>query len=95
MKSWRKIPDRNTAALINKVQSEAIYNKEKPRHDQLTFLTAKEYLQQNQPKVVFIGLGETDDYAHDGRYDLYLQQAHKVDGMVEELWHWVQTTAGL
>ena len=39
------------------------------------YITATEYLQQNQPKVVFIGLGETDDYAHGGRYDLYLQQA--------------------
>ena len=81
-------------ALINKVQSEAIYNKKSTRYDQLTFLTAREYVQQHQPKVVFIGLGETDDFAHDGRYDLYLQQANKVDGMVEELWHWVQTTAG-
>jgi hypothetical protein len=86
-------PGSDHVALINKVQSEAIYNKEKLRHDQLTFVTATEYLQQNQPKVAFIGLGETDDYAHDGRYDLYLQQAHKVDGMVEELWHWIQTTA--
>jgi arylsulfatase A-like enzyme len=81
-------------ALINKVQSEAVYDKKSTRYDQLTFLAAREYVQQHQPKVVFIGLGETDDFAHDGRYDLYLRQAHKVDGMVEELWHWVQTTAG-
>jgi hypothetical protein len=87
-------PGSDHAALINKVQSEAIYDKEKLRDDQLTFITATEYLQQNQPKVVFIGLGETDDYAHDGRYDLYLQQAHKVDAMVQELWHWIQTTTG-
>jgi len=80
--------------LINKVQSEIIYDKERPRYDQLTFLTAKEYLQQNHPKVLFLGLGETDDYAHDRRYDLYLQQANKVDGMLAELWHWVQTTPG-
>ncbi|HKO82413.1 MAG TPA: alkaline phosphatase family protein [Chitinophagaceae bacterium] len=81
-------------AIINKVQSEAIYNKGGTRHDQLTFLTAKEYIQQHRPKVMFLGLGETDEYAHGGRYDLYLEQANKIDRMLAELWHWVQTTPG-
>lgn len=80
--------------LINRVQEEAIQNKGGVRHDQLTFLTAKAYIQQHQPKVVFLGLGETDEYAHAGRYDLYLEQANKVDRMLAELWHWVQTTPG-
>lgn len=80
--------------LINKVQTEAVYNKGGSRHDQLTFLTAKEYIQQYQPKVMFLGLGETDEYAHGGRYDLYLEQANKIDRMLAELWHWVQTTPG-
>ena len=80
--------------LINKVQSEAIYNKGGTRQDQLTFLTAKEYIQQHRPKIMFLGLGETDEYAHSGRYDLYLEQANKVDRMLAELWHWVQTTPG-
>ena len=80
--------------LINRVQEEAITNKGGVRHDQLTFLTAKAYMQQHLPKVVFLGLGETDEYAHAGRYDLYLEQANKVDRMLAELWHWVQTTPG-
>ena len=41
-----------------------------------------------------MGRGETDEYAHDGRYDLYLQQASQVDRMIADLWHWVQTTPG-
>ena len=81
-------------SLINKVQSDAVYNKGGTRQDLLTFLTAKEYIQQHQPKVMFLGLGETDEYAHSGRYDLYLEQANKVDRMLAELWHWVQTTPG-
>ena len=80
--------------LLNKVQTEAMYNKGSARHDQLTFLTAKEYMQQHRPKVLFLGLGETDEYAHGGRYDLYLEQANKIDRMLAELWHWVQTTPG-
>jgi predicted AlkP superfamily pyrophosphatase or phosphodiesterase len=78
--------------MIDKVQTEAVNEKSGTRYDQLTFLTAKEYLQKNKPKVLFLGLGETDEYAHHGRYDLYLQQANKVDKMLEELWHWVQSS---
>lgn len=79
--------------LINGVQQE-VKDKQATRHDQLTFACAKEYVQLHQPKILFLGLGETDEFAHDGRYDLYLQQANAVDRMIAELWHWVQTTPG-
>ncbi len=80
--------------LINTVQRESVIDKKSTRYDQLTFIAAKEYLQHNRPRVFCLGLGETDEYAHDGRYDLYLQQATQVDRMIAELWHWVQTTPG-
>lgn len=82
-----------TQEIINGVQQE-VKDKQATRHDQLTFACAKEYLQAHQPKLFFLGLGETDEFAHDGRYDLYLQQANAVDRMIAELWHWVQTTPG-
>lgn len=80
--------------IINTVQTEAVYDKRATRYDQLTYLTAKEYIQHYRPRVVYLGLGETDEFAHEGRYDLYLQQASQVDKMIAELWHWVQTTPG-
>lgn len=80
--------------LINEIQNTAINQKSGTRYDQLTILTAKEYLSKEQPKLVFIGLGETDEYAHAGRYDLYLEQANKIDRMIADLWHWIQTTPG-
>ena len=80
--------------MINKVQDEAVYDKTATRYDELTFLTAKEYIREHQPKVVYLGFGETDELGHQGRYDLYLEQANKVDKMIAELWHWVQTTPG-
>ena len=46
--------------LINAVQTTAVQTKGETRYDQLTFLTAKEYIQKQQPKVVYIGLGETE-----------------------------------
>jgi hypothetical protein len=80
--------------MINSVQTDAVYSKGQTRYDQLTFLTAREYLQQHRPKVVYLAFGETDEYAHQGRYDLYLEQANKIDRMIAELWLWVQTTPG-
>lgn len=79
--------------VINEVQQE-VTDKQATRYDQLTFASAKEYLLAHKPKLFFLGLGETDEFAHDGRYDLYLQQANAVDRMIAELWHWVQTTPG-
>jgi len=76
--------------LINQVQQNVI-NKGHTRYDQLTYASAKTYIEQQHPKVVFIGLGETDEFAHQGRYDQYLQKAHQVDQMIAELWYYVQT----
>ena len=80
--------------LIRKVSDQAFAEKTATRHDQLTFLTAKEYIRKGTPRVVFLGLGETDEAAHAGRYDTYLQKATEADRMIAELWHWVQTTPG-
>jgi arylsulfatase A-like enzyme len=57
----------------------------------LTWLSAREYINQHKPRVVFLGLGETDDFAHSGRYDLYLQQATLFDKIISDLWYYIQT----
>jgi len=77
--------------LINASQN-GVLHKKNTRYDMLTFLTAREYIEHNHPKVVLIGFGETDEFAHAGRYDLYLQQATNVDRMISELWYYVQTS---
>lgn len=76
--------------LVNDVQDK-VEQKYKTRYDLLTFFTAKEYIKQHHPRVVFLGLGETDEFAHHGQYDLYLQQIAAVDKMIAELWYYVQT----
>jgi Metalloenzyme superfamily len=76
--------------LINQVQ-ENVANKTHTRYDLLTYSSAKNYIEKNHPKVVFLGLGETDEFAHQGRYDQYLQKAHQFDQMIAELWYYVQT----
>ena len=45
---------------------------------------------KNQPRVMFVGYGETDNWAHQGRYDLVLHAAHSFDQFVKELWNTMQ-----
>ncbi len=74
----------------NTVQNN-VQKKGHTRYDELTFLNAMEYIKLNKPHVAFIGLGETDEFAHAKRYDLYLNQAGKLDRMLESLWYYIQT----
>jgi len=76
--------------VINEVESN-IAHKKNTRHDMLTYISAKEYINVHHPKILFLGFGETDEFAHEGRYDLYLQQASNIDRMISELWYFVQT----
>ena len=90
---YESIQDENTDTafqLIDKVQDN-VQHKSHTRYDQLTFLNAREYIEQHHPKIVFIGLGETDEFAHEGHYDKYLQQASSIDKMISDLWYYVQT----
>jgi hypothetical protein len=76
--------------IINKIQ-ENVVHKSNTRFDWLTYFTAREYVEKYHPRIVFIGLGETDEFAHQGRYDLYLQQASAIDKMIGDLWYYTQT----
>jgi phosphopentomutase/2,3-bisphosphoglycerate-independent phosphoglycerate mutase family metalloenzyme len=52
---------------------------------------ALESLRSRHPRVLYVMLGETDEWAHDGRYDLYLDAAFRSDRFVERLWHALQS----
>ncbi|MEZ4828629.1 MAG: alkaline phosphatase family protein [Bacteroidia bacterium] len=61
------------------------------RYDAFTHHFAKEYIQKNAPRLVYIAYGETDDFAHDGAYDEYLKAAHRTDGFIADIWNYVQS----
>jgi hypothetical protein len=48
-------------------------------------------LLEGKPRALFVGYGETDDFAHKGRYDLTLDAAHAIDRYVAELWRRAQS----
>jgi hypothetical protein len=61
------------------------------RHDAYTFRFAMDHLRRARPRVVYLALGETDDWAHDGRYDRVLETYNRTDAYLRELWNWLQS----
>ena len=49
-----------------------------------------DYVRSAKPRVLFVGYGETDNWAHQGRYDLVLESAHRTDAFIKELWDTMQ-----
>lgn len=58
--------------------------------DVFTMEAARSALERRKPRVLFIGLGETDEWGHGRRYDLYLDAAHKADRFLADIWERVQ-----
>jgi hypothetical protein len=59
--------------------------------DSFTYQFAKEYLHRYHPRFSFIGFDETDDYAHEGNYEAYLNTANTLDTYMQDLWNFVQS----
>lgn len=59
--------------------------------DVVSHRAAVEHLMKYKPRVLYIGLGETDEWAHARRYDLYLQAAQRSDQYLRELWELLQS----
>jgi hypothetical protein len=60
-------------------------------HDSFLIHAVADHVRRKRPRLMFIGFGETDEWAHAGRYDRYLNAAHQVDDYVRRLWELVQS----
>ena len=58
--------------------------------DSFVHVALREHLKAHHPRVLFVGYGDTDLWAHVGRYDLVLYTAHRFDRYVGELWRQLQ-----
>jgi hypothetical protein len=58
--------------------------------DSFSHADLRDYLQTHSPRALFVGYGGTDDWAHEGKYDLVLQAAHQDDQRIAELWNTMQ-----
>jgi hypothetical protein len=75
--------------LLNELKQ--LMNPSGERMDVFSFYYAFEYLKRERPRVLYIGLDETDQHGHGGRYDKYLMAANRTDQMIRTLWDWLQS----
>jgi hypothetical protein len=76
--------------LLNTVAEQLFHQWAGVRFDVFTALGAIEEIRTYQPRVLFVALGETDDWAHEGHYDRYLTAAHQNDEFIRMLWDTTQ-----
>ena len=85
-----ELPDNPRIQLLNQMKRELYRQWGGEPFDPLTFHTALEYLKVKKPRLLFLSLGETDEWGHAGRYDEYLRSARAFDTHLQELWETVQ-----
>lgn len=83
------ITDEETA-FLNQVRSNTVGPDSSVRHDYLTFKFALSHLKKYHSRAMFISFGETDDWAHQGQYEKYLDSWHNTDNFLKELWTFLQ-----
>lgn len=60
--------------------------------DVFTHFAAMEYLSSKKPKVLLIGYGNADEWAHAGKYKSYLDATNQADKWIEHIWNYLQST---
>lgn len=77
-------------ALINRMKMEGIVWESEPL-DTFPFHTAMNYLQRHKPRLLYLSLGEADEWAHSGKYEPYLRSINRFDSWLKELWDTLQS----
>lgn len=79
--------------VLDQIEDESPRHWEGVRFDVYTFHYALEAMKTRHPKLIYIAFGETDDFAHEGRYDQYLKSARRTDDFIRRLWEYTQQDA--
>lgn len=63
------------------------------RYDHYTWQFALDHLVRHQPRALWIGLDETDDWSHNRNYIRVVEYLHRFDGWLKALWEMLQARA--
>ena len=77
--------------LMNRLYRTTTQFDDEDVYDSFMQVSLLDSFRTQHPRVLFVGYGETDNWAHQGRYDLLLHAAHDFDGFVKELWNTLQS----
>ena len=78
-------------AFLGDLQFQIMALWEEGRSDAVTFNIALEYLRTQRPRLLYIALDESDDWAHARRYDRLLDYLNVVDGYLRRLWRTLES----
>lgn len=78
-------------AMMNAVRANSPRVWEDEAYDAPVFESAMEYVRVKKPRVLFLSLGDTDEWAHAGNYGEYVETIHRVDGYLKRLWDQLQS----
>jgi hypothetical protein len=77
--------------LVQQIQKDTIQIWYDMSFDAFYFHAANEYIKEKQPRLIWLALSETDEWAHGGNYEHYLQAANNADRYIGKLWNTVQS----
>ena len=84
------VPDAGLRRL-SAAQFDTVPPWESARYDTYTWQFAMDHLQRHQPRVLWIGLDETDDWSHNRHYVRVVEYLHRFDGWLAGLWRTLQS----
>jgi hypothetical protein len=76
---------------LSEIQHDIVSLWPEGRSDAVNFGMSVEFLQKFKPRVLYIAFGEADDWAHQRRYDRYLDYTHVFDSFLKRLWTLLQS----
>lgn len=77
--------------IINRLKAETTHYWDNEAFDSFPFQTALEHLKSAKPRLLYLSLGETDEWGHAGHYKHYLTAARRVDDYLKTLWETAQS----
>lgn len=81
--------DRETA-LLSRIQTQTLSPWNGVRFDYYTTRFAQAHLRKHRPRAIYVALDETDDWAHDKKYERVLDALKQSDDFLKELWEFLQ-----
>lgn len=76
--------------FLNNIQDQTPHYWQDERYDVFTHQYALQALKNQKPCILYVAYGETDEFAHAGKYDDYLKAVTRSDHFIRELWEYVQ-----
>jgi hypothetical protein len=80
--------------VVDRLRREAVPPWRDSVYDAFVLRAAVRALETHAPRVLYVALGDTDEWAHAGRYDRYLEALHRTDAWLAELWRALQALDG-